>query len=122
MAQHFADLIVWQEAATLAADVLQLAPRLRGFCPENLAMQVVRAAESVPSNVAEGYGRGINRDCCRFLNIARASALEVENHMMVAVRQGRIQQEDVAPVLDRAARVRYLIARFRQSVERRMKS
>ena len=63
-----------------------------------LVSQVRRAAVSVPSNVAEGYGRGSKADYVRFLRSARGSLYEVETQMLIAVRQGFVAQHTVTVV------------------------
>ncbi len=70
---------------------------------------MVRAAESIPANLAEGYGRGLTADGARLLRIARASAAELESHLRVAELAGRLPSGDVAPLVERSRRVRALI-------------
>ena len=85
------------------------------------ADQMVRAAESIPANIAEGYGRGLTRDCLRFLKMARSSTIELESHLRVAVLARRLQEDLANPLIDQTRRVSYLIMRFKESVERRGK-
>src|SRR5689334_20220709 len=75
----FMNLIVWKEAVSLAAAVNEAARSMRG--PIWAKDQLLRAVESTPANIAEGYGRGVTRDCIRFFSIARASANESENSL-----------------------------------------
>jgi len=117
--QGFHNLIVWQEAASLAANVVLVAPRVRGQSAAAAADQMVRAAESIPANIAEGYGRGLTRDGLRFLKMARSSTTELESHLRVAVLAQRLPADVVDPLLDQTRRVGYLIKRFMDSVERR---
>src|SRR5512143_1128381 len=77
----FVELRAWREAASLAADVIRLAAGLRGPGARALADQLVRSAESVPANIAEGYGRGLGNDGVRFFVIARGSGAELESHL-----------------------------------------
>jgi four helix bundle protein len=95
--QGFHELIVWQEAASLAANILEVAPHVRGFSAINAADQMVRAADSIPANIAEGYGRGISRDGLRFLTIARSSTTELESHLRAAIRSRRLPPERAEP-------------------------
>jgi four helix bundle protein len=109
MGTDFTDLVAWQEAARLAADVLVAARRIRGLAGGPAASQVVRPAESIPANLAEGYGRGLTADGARLLRVARASAAELESHLLVAGLGGRLPREEVDPLVSRARRVRALI-------------
>ncbi len=116
----FANLIVWQEAAKLAAAVLSATDRLTGRLRSHVADQMIRAADSIPANIAEGVGRGVSRDCLRFLRIARASGQELESHLKQAWISGRLQESDARALVSHAHRVRYLLRRFQESVERRL--
>ena len=120
MGGGFAELIVWREAAGLVAEVVTAARSLRGPSAGATADQIVRAAESVPANIAEGYGRGVNRDCLRFLRVARGSASELESHLRVAIAARRLPAERGHQLISHACRVRFLIDRFLKSVERRL--
>jgi len=113
------DLIAWQEAVRLAAAIIVEVPRLRGPGHHGAADQMIRAAESIPANISEGHGRGLGRDCVRFLRTARASAAELESHLHLASSSGRIPADRATRLIDHVRRVRYLIQRLLQSLERR---
>ncbi|MFI5206969.1 MAG: four helix bundle protein [Gemmatimonadales bacterium] len=122
MAGDFKDLIAWQEAVELVAEVVPLVKRFRGPGASDAADQALRASESIPANIAEGYGRGLGSDFARFLRIASGSATELESHLIVAAAAGRIDRERVEPVVQRARRVRALTVGLARSVARRARS
>ena len=80
----FRDLIVWQKAKRLAADVYRLCLSFPSVRHRGLTEQMLRSAVSIPSNIAEGDERGTNRDSLRFLQIARGSLAELETQLHIA--------------------------------------
>lgn len=118
----FVDLVAWQEAMRLAAAVIAEARRLRGPGRRGAADQMLRAADSIPANIAEGHGRGPGRDCTRFLRTARASAAELESHLRLAQLADRIAPDRAEALIDHARRTRYLVQRLLLAVEARAKS
>jgi four helix bundle protein len=119
VAADFVDLLAWQEGVALVRDVVRTAPQVRGAGAEEVVDQMLRAAESVPANVAEGYGRGLGPDFARFLRVAAASAAELESHVRVAEASGRLGAEAALGLVARARRVRALVVGLRRSVKRK---
>jgi four helix bundle protein len=120
MAGDLADLIVYREASELAAAIVRVSARIRGIARANAAAQMVRAAESVPANLVEGVGRSVSRDCVRFLTIARSSARELEHHLRQARLARRIPEAEADGLVGHTRRVRFLLRRLQESVERRL--
>jgi four helix bundle protein len=80
----YQNLTVWQRSIELSVAVYELT---RGFPSEELygmTSQLRRAAISISSNIAEGYGRASRPEFRRFLAIARGSAMEVQSQLVVA--------------------------------------
>ena len=116
-----ADLLVWREADALAERNKSLCDTLEAAGFRDAADQLRRATESIPALIAEGYGRGVNADCLRFLRMARGSNLEVESHLRTNMRLGRLDRDSALEAIGHTLRVRYLLKRFAESVERRMR-
>jgi four helix bundle protein len=79
------DLVMWQKAIELATEIYKLNnPALtKDFA---LIDQLRRSAISVSSNIAEGYGRGGNKEFKQFLSIAKGSLYELKTQLIIANR------------------------------------
>src|SRR5579862_1064681 len=114
--QGFRDLLVWQQAMALVEAIYAASrhfPRSEDYA---LASQMRRAAVSVPSNIAEGYGRGTTKDYVGFLMIARASLWELETQVEIARRVGYITEAPEAELRRQIASVGKLLGRLIASV------
>jgi four helix bundle protein len=82
--QDFRNLCVWRKAHKLALDSYSVSARLENARAFFLRDQLVRAALSVPANLAEGCGRTGDREFRRFVRMALGSASELEYHLLFA--------------------------------------
>ncbi len=92
------DLIVWQKAMDLVDAVYDV---LTGLPPREdyaLRAQMVRAIISVPANIAEGHARSTRKDFANFLAIARASLMETDTLLAVAVRRRYVTDADAEKI------------------------
>lgn len=92
----YRELIVWQKAMDLAEEVYRIVRFFPGNEQFSLSDQLRRAAVSVPSNIAEGYGRNATKEYARFLNIARGSNNEVETQLLLSVRLGFVTEQTIS--------------------------
>lgn len=82
------DLIVWQKSIDLVVLVYDLCKELPSDEKFGIISQVKRSAVSVPSNIAEGAGRGTDKEFSRFLDIASGSLSELETQLIIISRLG----------------------------------
>jgi four helix bundle protein len=88
MPSSFKDLRVWQEAMKLSVAEYHQTARFPKHELYGLTQQMRRAAVSVASNIAEGKGRGTDRDFGHFLFHARGSLLELQTQILIAEQLG----------------------------------
>ena len=93
------DLIVWQKALALAVSVYRLAKEMPRVEEYRLTSQMVRAAASIPANIAEGHARGTRKDYANFVNISRGSLAELDTFLLLVIETGLIESETVRLVL-----------------------
>ena len=80
----YKDLEVWKKALTLVKEIYKITklfPKEELF---SLTSQLRRATISIPANIAEGAGRGSDKDFSRFLRIALGSLFEVETYIILS--------------------------------------
>ena len=96
MAQSgFGKLRVYKLAEDLADEVWELSARWTIFARDTVGKQMVRAADSIGANIAEGTGRGTYQDNRRFARTARASLYETQHWLRRAYRRALLTAEQV---------------------------
>lgn len=101
----YKDVTAWQKAMELANatyDVVDEFPRSELY---GLSAQMRSAAVSIASNIAEGKGRGTDRDYRYFVIRARGSIFELETQIELAKRRQFIDDETAAALLKQSADV-----------------
>ncbi len=106
----YRDLIAWQKAMDAVTDVYRLTDSFPQREQFGLTNQARRAAVSVPSNIAEGQGRGTTKDYIHFLYISRGSLQELETQLMIAERLGFAPPDQVQPLLARTTEVSRILS------------
>ena len=83
MIRNYRDLVVWQKAISFVTDVYYITRHLPTEERYGLCSQIRRSAVSIPSNIAEGYGRNSIQDYIRFLQIANGSLFEFQTQLEI---------------------------------------
>lgn len=90
MVKTYKELLAWQKGMSLVKKVYAVTedfPRTEQY---RLVDQLTRAVVSVPSNIAEGFGRSTNKDFAHFLSQARGSLFEVETQLLISKDLGYV--------------------------------
>ena len=116
MAKTFRELKVWQSARQLVMLVYQITssfPTLERF---GLITQMRRCAVSIPSNIAEGFGRHSDGDFARFLAIAMGSLCELETQAVLSFDLSYITESESKLVSEKCSVVKSLLMSLRSSL------
>ncbi|GAB4531257.1 MAG: hypothetical protein Fur0018_19080 [Anaerolineales bacterium] len=106
---RFEEIRAWQEARKLVRTVYGMT-REGAFARDfGLRDQIQRAAVSVMTNIAEGFGARSNPSFQQFLTYARRSALEVQSLLYVAIDVGYISEEQFRKTIRHNLRLLHLI-------------
>jgi four helix bundle protein len=84
--------VVWQLASEFSKDIYKLVASFPRDERYSLTDDLLRAARSIPANIAEGWGRIFPKEKISFYNIANGSAEECNNHIIEAKNVGYIDE------------------------------
>lgn len=112
----YKELIVWQKARILVKEVYQLTVSFPSSEKYGLTSQIQRAAISIPANIAEGSGRGSNKDFSRFLDIAIASAFELETEIILSYDLSFINEQNLNSILPKIQEVQKMLYSFKHQL------
>ena len=102
----YEELIVWQKAILLAKLVYRIQKQLPKEEVYGLGDQMRRAVVSIPSNIAEGFGRESDKEFKHFLSIARGSLFEVKTQLQLAESLGYwVIEEEIVTLMDEVGKL-----------------
>jgi four helix bundle protein len=107
--RSYRDLIAWQKSMELVQQVYQATKTWPSEEQYGLTSQIRRAAISIASNIAEGHGRGSDRELVRFLGIAHGSLMEVETQLQIAHNLGYLSPDGFEKLNNRSAEIGRII-------------
>jgi four helix bundle protein len=80
----YKELLVWQKSIDLVKEIYLLTELFPADEKFGLTSQIRRAAISIPSNIAEGWGRMSRKNYIQFLRISRGSLFELETQIIIS--------------------------------------
>ena len=92
--KSYRELIVWQKSMDLVKNIYRVTSVFPKEEMYGLTSQIRRAAVSIPSNIAEGYGRRTTKDFISFLYISRGSVYELQTQIEICGDLGMIDKEE----------------------------
>lgn len=114
--RRFEDILAWQKAREITKTIYR--ETLRGDFAKDFELrgQIRRASISIMANIAEGFGRKSDKEFANFLNIAHASAYEVQSHLYIAVDLDYIADDAFAVIYDELGQICRMLFALRQTL------
>ena len=116
--QDFKKLQVWKKSHDLTLRMYELTSEFPHQEIYGLTSQIRRACASIPTNIAEGCGRGSSADFARFLQIAVSSASETEYLVFLARDLKYLNANQYVELLDAIIEVRKMLTSLLQRLKR----
>lgn len=104
--------------------VTQVYKATQGFPKDEvfgLTSQLRRCCISIPSNIAEGYGRASNTEFIRYLNIATGSLYELQTQIEIALNINYITTETFNSLYDDSRELEIMLVSFTNKIKERVK-
>ena len=105
----YKDLLVWKKAMNLVLAVYNITKLLPKNEIYGISDQMRRAAVSIPSNIAEVYGRQTQKSYAQFLTIDRGSAYELETQLLLCQKIHQISSETIKDILNSISEIKKML-------------
>ena len=102
----YRNLIVWQKSVALVTDIYTLTKSFPQEEKFGIVSQLNRASVSIPSNIAEGWGRESSKNYLQFLRISRGSLMETETLLEISKNLNYINDSEFKVISDNIMRLR----------------
>jgi len=96
---NFVQLHIYRLSESLADEIWRIVIRWNYFAKDTVGIQIVKAADSVGANIAEGSGRGTDQELRRFLRISRGSLYETRHWLRRAFKRNLLTEDEVKRIL-----------------------
>ncbi len=96
--KSYKDLVVWQKSMDLVVEIYKITELFPSEERFGLISQMRRCSISIPSNIAEGRGRGTRRDFIQFLRISLGSSNELSTQVEIAKRIANTRNLEFAQI------------------------
>ncbi len=122
MLRTFKDLKVWQKSYDLCLSIYKYLRKFPSDEKFGLTSQIRRAAVSVPSNIAEGYGRKTTQEYIYSCYIAYGSLCELETQLQLSKDLEYLNQKDFNSILENLQEVERMLKALIRSLEYKKRS
>lgn len=117
MNHNFLKLDIWKKSRKLVKDVYVLSKKFPKEELFGLTSQVRHAAISVPSNIAEGCGRGTDKQLTHFLDISIGSICELEAQFYLSSDLDYITDSELQTINEKVITIRKMMLNFKKTLQ-----
>ncbi len=116
---NFRNLMIWQKSMSLTTKIYK---STKNFPKEEifaLTSQIRRSSVSIPSNIAEGFGRDSNKEYLRFLNISIGSLFEMQTQLEIAKNIDYLNEEEFNTLYEDSREIERMLVSFIVKIKER---
>jgi len=117
MLKNYKELKVWQRSYQLCLKIYKVTKIFPKEERYGLTSQIRRSAVSIPSNIAEGYGRKTTADYIRYLYISYGSVCELETQILLSMDLGYIDSAIIEKIKDEIQQIERMLKGLIKSLE-----
>jgi four helix bundle protein len=117
----YKDLIVWQKSIVLVTKIYSVTQAFPASEKFGIVSQLNRACISIPTNIAEGWGRESSKNYLQFLRISRGSLMETETLLLISKNLNFIQEKEYKELLSDVEEVGKILQGLIKSVNQKLK-
>ena len=110
LVKTYRDLIVWQKSMALITEVYKVTKNFPHDEMYGLVVQMRRCSVSIPSNIAEGYGRNSTPDYIRFLKMALGSLYELQTQLDISQNLKYLQDDTFGQLFESSREVERMLS------------
>ena len=122
MLRNYKDLKVWQKSYLLCLKIYEVTKEYPGEEKFGLSAQSRRASVSVPSNIAEGYGRQSTKQYIQQLYVSYGSICEIETQILPAKDLNYMVEEIFCTIISLTLEVERMLIALIRSLENKVKN
>ena len=117
MLKNYKELNVWEKSYELCLKIYRITAKFPNEERYSLTSQIRRSTVSIPSNIAEGYGRKTTADYIRMLYISYGSVCELETQILLAGDLGFIEKGELGAIKEDIAEIERMSKALIKSLE-----
>ena len=118
----YKELIVWQKSMQLVTTIYKISKLFPSDENFGLTSQIRRCTVSIPSNIAEGFGRNSTKDFIRFLRITMGSLFEFQTQIEIALNLEYIKKETYQNVYNNSQEIEAMLSGLINKLNQKIKT